>query len=361
MYRFTSLDAFRGVAVLGIAVYHWALMSVGADLGKLGNLYLLIDFFFVLSGFILATIYREQVKDGASAVRFLLMRLARLYPVHIFVLAAFLALATISGGLGDAPFSADGFAAHLFLIQPFGQDAASWNQPAWTISVELQLCILFALLCVAGIVNSPMGRICLGAAVIATLFYLTTQHGDLNITTANALGRGFVSFATGILLHSAAKSDWTYAALTALKRRTGTEVEVLAIAFTVTFVALAVGPASFAAPFVFAALIFVFLQDQGEISHILRHRRLAHLSTLSYAIFMAHYLSIPPMQVLIESAGGSALVIALSLPIYLGLTIGLAYFVHRLVETPTRDAMRLWIERRVAVNATTAKVLIRSE
>ncbi len=361
MVRFTSLDAFRGVAVLGIAVYHWALMSVGADLGKFGNLYLLIDFFFVLSGFIIAALYREQVRDGASTLRFLLLRFARLYPVHIFMLAAFLAVATISGAPFSGQFSADGFAAHLFLIQPFGQDALSWNQPAWTISVEIQLCVLFALLCVAGIINSAMGRICLGAAVASTLFYLTTQHGDLNITTANAFGRGFVSFATGVLLHSLAKSGWASVALTGLKRRAGTEVEVIAIAVTVAFVALAAGPASFAAPFVFAALIFVFHRDQAEIGHILQHRRLAQISTLSYAIYMAHFLFLPPTQALIASTGGAVSAIALSLPIYLGLTVGFAYCIYRLVEAPTRDAMRVWIDRRVPADPAPIKVLIRSE
>lgn len=361
MQRFTNLDAFRGVAALGVAVHHWAHYTIGADAALLGDLYLFIDFFFVLSGFIIAAMYRDQITDGASTLRFLLFRIARLYPVHAFMLAAFLAVATISAALGGARWgaemSAESFAANLLLIQSFGQfDGPTWNQPAWTIAVEFQLCILFALLCLAGIVQSALGRICLGAAVAATLFYLTTQHDSLNITTGDAFGRGFAGFATGVLLHSATAARWVAAGLSSLKARAGTGVEIAALAAVAAYLALAADGASFLAPFAFAGLIVIFLNENGAVSRALGQALFARLGALGYAIYMAHFLFIPPMQALVAGGGLSAQAALLCLPVYLSLTICLAFCIHRLVEAPTRDAMRLWIDRRLPPKAAPVRI-----
>lgn len=351
MQRYTALDAFRGVAALGVAVYHWAFFTGAAMWPPIGNFYLFIDFFFVLSGFIIAAVYRDKVRDGASTARFLCLRLARLYPVHVLMLAAFLAVATLGEIIGGAPplrdgMSADGFFGHLVLIQPLGQ-AASWNQPAWTISVEMQLCVLFALLCLAGVLQSALGRLCLGAAVAATLFYLTTQHGDLNITAANAFGRGFVSFATGVLLHSIATHQWVSGALTSAKRRAGSGLEAAAITIVCAYVTLSDGAAAFAAPFLFAAMIFIFLDDQGVISRALRWPFFQRLGALGYAIYMAHFLFIPPMQNMFASGAIAPWTTVLSLTIYLALTLSCAFCIYRLIEQPTRDAMRIWIDQRM--------------
>lgn len=53
------------------------------------NAYLFVDFFFVLSGFVIASTYQERIAGGFSVWRFMLLRLGRLYPLHIAVLVAF--------------------------------------------------------------------------------------------------------------------------------------------------------------------------------------------------------------------------------------------------------------------------------
>ena len=351
MQKFTSLDAFRGGAALGVAIYHWAVFTTGADGLLIGGFYLFIDFFFVLSGFIIAAIYRDQICDGASAARFLLLRLARIYPAHVCMLAAFLAVATISAlldgaGPPDGRLSAEGFVGHLLLIQPL-DGAASWNQPAWTISVEMQLCVLFAFLCLSGVLHSALGRVSLAAAIAATLFYLTTQYDDLNIVGGDALGRGFVAFATGVLVHSVTMTRWAAGALTGAKRRLGAGAEITALAAAAAFLALAEGGSAFAAPFVFAALIFVFLDEQGGLSRALRQPAFQRLGALSYSIYMAHFLFIAPMQALFAGGPAGPLAAAVGLAAYLALTLGFAFCLHRLIERPTREAMRVWVDRRM--------------
>ncbi|WP_454616650.1 hypothetical protein [Bradyrhizobium cenepequi] len=52
--------------------------------------YLFVDFFFVLTGFVIASNYRSRLADGFSAGRFLVLRLGRIYPLHIVTLLLFI-------------------------------------------------------------------------------------------------------------------------------------------------------------------------------------------------------------------------------------------------------------------------------
>ena len=63
-----------------------------AETGILSKGYLWVDFFFLLSGFIISHVYSRQLSQGLhrSAVRrFLWARFTRLYPLHLFTLLIF--------------------------------------------------------------------------------------------------------------------------------------------------------------------------------------------------------------------------------------------------------------------------------
>ena len=183
MRKLDSLEAFRGIAALSVAIYHWCEFTIWHDNSVIDNFYLFVDFFFVLSGFIMAYVHRERIVDGMSTARFVVLRLARLYPVHIFMLAAFLGLEAfklILDGFGalplrSPPFSAErvsgeSFAANLVLTQAFGQfEKLTWNETSWSISIEFYLYIVFALICLAGILQTWLGRACLALSVAGVL------------------------------------------------------------------------------------------------------------------------------------------------------------------------------------------------
>ena len=51
-HRFLLLDGMRGVAALGVLAFH-VTVSATSDFQQMASFYLFVDFFFVLSGFVL--------------------------------------------------------------------------------------------------------------------------------------------------------------------------------------------------------------------------------------------------------------------------------------------------------------------
>ena len=72
--RYLTLDGMRGAAAIAVALFHFRV-----DLAP--NAYLAVDFFFALSGFVLAKAYTERLRQVASVGRFMMTRVVRLYPM----------------------------------------------------------------------------------------------------------------------------------------------------------------------------------------------------------------------------------------------------------------------------------------
>ncbi len=137
--KFETLDTLRGLAALVIAVFHFSSEWAG---------YLAVDFFLVLSGFVLSHSYLYK-EATISPVKFISHRISRLYPLHLFTLVAFILIYYF---VNDAlPSYKDGtiftFIQNLTLTQNIGFNPSkiTFNSPSWSISVEFWVNILFVL------------------------------------------------------------------------------------------------------------------------------------------------------------------------------------------------------------------------
>ena len=79
-HRFHLLDALRGIAALLIVVYH---LPPSLSPLPLKTTYLAVDFFFCLSGFVIAFSYEKRLADSLSFKDFFVARMIRLYPVYL--------------------------------------------------------------------------------------------------------------------------------------------------------------------------------------------------------------------------------------------------------------------------------------
>jgi peptidoglycan/LPS O-acetylase OafA/YrhL len=147
---FIILDGLRGIAALIIAVRHAPfLWQAGYPTGFLHTSYLAVDFFFVLSGFVLAYAYDERFRKGMSARQFMSMRLIRLYPLYFFALLV--SLITYArylhwGTISSTEFIFNAFFAILFMPSPFSAVALfPMNFPAWSLFFELTINFAFGL------------------------------------------------------------------------------------------------------------------------------------------------------------------------------------------------------------------------
>ena len=77
--RYHTLDAMRGVAAIAVVAFHVGRRA--ADPVPLG--YLAVDFFFALSGFVVARAYADRLAAGMSLAAFTARRLTRLYPMYL--------------------------------------------------------------------------------------------------------------------------------------------------------------------------------------------------------------------------------------------------------------------------------------
>lgn len=139
-----ELESIRGIAALLIVMFHAPGWNTGKEyIGVIQNGYLMVDLFFVLSGFVIYKAYGAHLTTFKSVWRFQFLRWGRLYPVHLFFLLFF--LVTLSAPWRDLKVA---FVQQLFLVQAIGPtgNAISFNYPAWSISTEFYTYFLFALI-----------------------------------------------------------------------------------------------------------------------------------------------------------------------------------------------------------------------
>lgn len=80
--HYLTLDAMRGIAALSVVIMHWS-NGLGFK-GYFDSSILAVDFFFMLSGFVVAYSYQQRLINGFSFSKFLLLRIIRLQPLILF-------------------------------------------------------------------------------------------------------------------------------------------------------------------------------------------------------------------------------------------------------------------------------------
>lgn len=217
-HRFLLLDGMRGVAALGVLAFH-VTVSASQDFQQLASFYLFVDFFFVLSGFVLwpSMPHRGKQLGRASGV-FILKRVFRFWPLAITsLITALIALnwerdVLLSRDQFNPPYgSLVGLPAdertHIliiafFLLQVLLAAAIAINVPLWSLSAEW----------IANVIYAPLTAIKWGLGIIAAIaagyfmlwYGLTSDASFIEfsgpIRGFEAVGRAFLGFGIGLLL-----------------------------------------------------------------------------------------------------------------------------------------------------------------
>jgi len=134
-----------------------------------------VSFFFVLSGFVLAGAY-PVIAGKAERRRFWILRAARLWPTHLFVLAAMLM------ALGNWPSNGSGWtvlSTNVLLVQSWLLVPSlpyTFNSPAWSISTELAFYLAFPFF-VGFARRSPWAALWLAVAWVVSLLAFCAASG----------------------------------------------------------------------------------------------------------------------------------------------------------------------------------------
>lgn len=373
--RFQALDSWRGIAALMVVLFHAQIAShvYDARLVVAGDAF--VDFFFVLSGFVIAHAYLNKLDSGEGVARFLFLRIGRLYPLHLFMLGLFVAfelarlvLPLLAKG-GDAPFgegsSITSLLGNVLMLQAFYPfNHLSWNAPSWSISAELLAYTLFTLL-VFAMPNRLLKGLALSALLAVAALMLFSARG---METAAGLGwpRAIYGFALGAMLYRMCG-----AGIVAQKRLAGTAPRVIwttleLAAASAALAAVVYGhgtPLAWALPPIFVAVVGVFAVEGGWVSRALKCRPLIVLGALSYSIYLTHLFVLSRFgnaarvmeRVLDESFmrqmgtaargglgidAGSLLAGDLVVLLVLGSVIAMSWLTYRFVELPGQNLFR---------------------
>jgi peptidoglycan/LPS O-acetylase OafA/YrhL len=347
--RYDALDSLRGIAALAVALHHLQFASHIYFWPITRNAYLFVEFFFVLSGFVIAHAYESRLDAGVDRARFMIKRFGRVWPLHVVMLACFVAAETalylaseyVHLPLPRAPFSEDrtliGIPLNFLMLHglvPFS--GAEWNGPSWSVSVELAAYLLFA---ITSVVPNGRWRLLLQASLMITALILLCT-----VAKVTGLERCVFSFFLGTFVwrgrHIKIRGVGTFAEAFIVA------VALLILQFNEARVQLIL------APIVFAAVILILAGQRGAISTALRTPFAIRLGQTSYSIYMVHFFIAFALTNAIKMAGklaheswtlpgtdlaligNNALLMDAITIAYLGMVIMIAGFTYKHIERP---------------------------
>ncbi|KPX57951.1 putative Exopolysaccharide production protein ExoZ [Pseudomonas amygdali pv. photiniae] len=147
MERLYSLQGLRGMAVLGVVLFH--MMSVeskfsGGDIllpPMLDFFQLGVDLFFVISGFVMVIVSRGRFQSGVEARRFLFNRVSRIYPTYWLYFFITLAVYLVQPGMVNSGHGASNLIMS-FLLLP--NDKVLLVMVAWSLLFELWFYVVYS-------------------------------------------------------------------------------------------------------------------------------------------------------------------------------------------------------------------------
>lgn len=306
----SNLTPLRGIAALLTVVFHVNIGTQMLGFPFIDKLYLMVDFFFILSGFIMLHVYGKMFSEsvtGANFKKFTIARFARIYPLHFFTLMLTILIWSVGAYLGVPKVPVfqienTGFSifTNLFLLQSMNlHNWFSWDHASWSISTEWWMYMLFPFLVVPFNKLRSMGQATVAllcfAGYLAITFWIVPLvtnppeipfvHLDpakLTINVAYQYGflRCMFGFVLGMMLHKGYEQNWGKSFLA-----NGYALTIAVVGLFICF--------HFAVPDVFSVsfLPFILLSaayGSASVNKFLSTRALQKIGDWSFSIYLIH-------------------------------------------------------------------------
>ena len=384
----TTLTPLRGIAALLVVVFHSNLMLMAflppGYTHFVESGWLWVDFFFILSGFIMSYVYGKNFAARVSSAdywRYLGARFARVYPLHFVTLlwalvscVAIVHYATALDPFFAAMFNPGAAPASLLLLQGLHLfKAAPLNTPSWSLSTEWWVYMIFPFLVPTFARMKLVGR--LVATALLAGFYVVLRYWvgpkagpvpglpTLNMVQDFGIFRCLAGFLLGMLVFEFYRSGIARD----LFRRSASFVAVLGGCL----LAMHLGAIDLAILAFFPFILLTAAYNETGVKRLLDTRPLQRLGDWSFSIYMVHVPIILMYMIVrvkrqpdlfadfmkVMSLAPDYRLGAILCSILVVLTLLLAALSFRFVEVPARNYLNLqFATKRKAVSAAATEV-----
>lgn len=328
------LQIYRGIAAVMVVLYH--VTVYGRE--KLGFTFLQglfsfgytgVDFFFVLSGFIIFYVHGRDIGRPERAVSYLARRLARVYPIYWVVTSIKVALVLGIPSFGQAYERLPGVVVKSYLLIP--QTNLPVIGAAWTLSYEMLFYVTFGL-CILSGRKWGLSLFCvwMGTVIAHALFGGALPGALQTFAAAFILNERNLEFALGVL-----------SAYLVLQRRV--PAPRLMIVGGVALFALSAWSvnqghqvSSYTLSFGLASFLLITgsaLLDSQQ--HLVSPRPLVFIGNASYSIYLTHAMFINAVMLLVSRVGRlNSMNPLLLVPVIVVSAIGASCLLYQVVERP---------------------------
>jgi peptidoglycan/LPS O-acetylase OafA/YrhL len=341
------LTGVRGFAAIWVVVYHFRhpltdLLSLsGQSKAFVGSGFLGVDLFAVLSGFVISLAYSTRLKRLSlrASGRFLWLRLARIYPLLLFMLAMFVVSYLWRSGPGGwtRVWTDESFWLQALMLNGWGLETRfAWNIPSWTVSSEWLCYLLFPIAAplLVRVRSGPLAATLAGATILATAIAMSALgHPYFGATLEWGFLRIAGEFLTGC---------WLYRAYQAGLGRHLSWGPIGTVALCIGLYACSVGGHPITV-FSFVILVYALAHRGQPLEWVFGNRVSLYLGEISYSVYLIHWFVRADARILLETHVPS-LSPNIQTPLLLALVFLLASITHYAVERPARSSMRRLID-----------------
>lgn len=326
--RFVTLDGMRGIAALGVALFHY-------NISQARHGYIAVDFFFALSGFVLCRAYLPRWQAGMGTWGFMKQRVLRLYPLFLvgMVVATVSSLSNHWTGKGDViaygklfgslPFNL------LMLPSPVTNTLYPVNVPAWSLFFEL-VANLALVLVLFRLPRLGLLVVCLVSAWMFAPVVIANEGGNLGAVWKQigiCTVRTAFSFTAGVLIARLPQPEVRPAGWVGLACLVAIAAMLLMNPTSIPTAYYDLGFAMVISP------LLVWIGARFEPPRVVAPVAW-FLGEMSYAVYAVHWALMEPLRYFKDDLGYDEVLMAF---VFLGCCLGLALASVRWIDVPMRE------------------------
>ncbi len=347
----------RGIAALLVVFYHLQFTQPHLPFEDATSFfrrgYLMVDLFFILSGFIISYVYTPALGHKLALRPFFLKRVIRLFPLHLFCLLTLLIgstsqylLLNMLGKQTEPLFTNESITAlvsQIFLLNAWFPKEPMWNIPSWSISAELFAYALFPVLAVVLHRGRMAGSVCLIACSLLLYGIIVYDKGSLDVVSGWAPFRCGAGFMLGMVIHKhRRKFSGLPDGLVGIVQFTGLIGAIVVMAFPMND--------GLAIPF-FVIFVAVTWSDKGWLATLLGRSICQYLGRISYSVYLTHVVILgllyPSWTAVVSRSPLDALTMrAIWILLAIFVVILISHFTYHGVEGPSRR----WLTKHIVSN-----------